>query len=39
MHSSTDIEYYKKVLYYLARTKRDCISAQCVFNWNIPGYV
>ena len=33
-HSSGHIEHYKNQLYYVTRTKHDCISVRCVFNWN-----
>ena len=33
-HSSDHIEHYRKQLYYVTRTKHDCISVRCVFSWN-----
>jgi len=35
MHSSHHTEHYIKYLYYLTRTKHDCISVKRIFNWNI----
>lgn len=34
MHSSNLIEHGNITIYYLARTKHDCIPARCIFDGN-----